>query len=612
MFRKPFKFLSIIIAFIILISNHNILSTGAAGAEDVFDEDAMNYFSAELFCYSLQGRNAQDLLGKPVKELVETYNFGGGSLDNYAAESFGKMKTNELYKRYLYDMRLAAVYDDEISGFYACVFESIQGNSSVFAVSASGPMDFSSATPDTYARLENDISEIIRASDDEMNAALDDFSLVISEIFGADWGANDFPLYFRNVCGDQPEVACKYFEEYSRGIGAGKEITATGHSLGAALAILISTKYDIPAVTFNSVPMLDVTYYRDVPGMSANFHGYDCWKYVDYINECDLLAGRWEKQYKNYVICDNRGKDVKSPASLADIWPDNKNKLSLLVQTGTYDAFAEKTNRILDLSYSLLCAHDIMTILAYDDVKDEFYLTESEQHRVADRKSFVKDMGDQILENAKTNEGREKESLIDTISTMLTFFSEIPNRTLRGSFLVLGTSSGESLAGKALTQSSDSIYGGDGNDTIHARAGDDTLCGGNGDDVLFGDNGNDIFVYNKGDGTDEISESAGNNIIKIYGYSESDKLAVEYLPDQDVNILVNGEIIINLKNLLAKPSAGFTVENYNNADKPETTVVDVTTGNTGSDPAVENIRASWINLISAYFERLFGLISETF
>lgn len=610
---KSLKFLSIIMAFIVVIANNSPLPAYAADTKDIFNEDAMNYFSAEILCYSLQGRNdIQNLLGKSVKELVETYHFGGDDLGNYATNGFGKLKTNDLYKRYLYGMRLTAVYDDENSGFYACVFESMEGNSSIFAVSASGPIDFSHASSDSYARLQKDISEIIRASDDEMNATLNDFSQDMSETFGEDWGANDFPLYFRNMCGSQPEVACKYFEEYSQGAGAGREITATGHSLGAGLAILLSTKYDIPAVTFDSVPMLDVTYYRDVPGMSANFHGYDRWKYVDYINECDLLAGRWEKQYKNYAVCDNRGKDVKSPASLSDIWPDNKDKLSLLVQTGTYDAFAKKFNKTLDMSYTLLCAHDIMTILAYDDAKDTFYLTAYDQHRVADRKSFVKDMGDQILEDAKTHEGREKETLINTISTALTLFSEIPNRTLRGSYLILGTSGDDSLEGKALANASDVIYGGDGNDTIHAHAGDDTLCGGNGDDTLFGEKGNDVYVYNKGDGTDQISESGGNNILKIYGYGEGDKLTVDYQASPDVNIRMNGETIITLKNILTKTSVGFTIENYCCGDKPETTVVDANAGNSGAGTMNVNNRASWIYLITAYFERLFGMISEAF
>ncbi len=609
--RKLTKIASLILA-IIIISQSNSIFAKAVFPDDVFEKDGMVYFSAELLCYSLQGLDPQALIGKTVDDLVNLYGFGRGFLNNFAANSFGDMKMSDLYKRYLFGMKLTEIYNDEESGFFACVLESLTDNSSIFAVSASGPMDFSSATQETYSNLRNDISKIITASDDEMNIALDCFSNDISNIFGKDWGANDFPLYFRNQCGSQAKVACKYFEEYLRNGGSVKEITATGHSLGAGLAILISTKYNIPAVTFNSVPMLDVTYYRDVSGMSENFHGYDCWNFVDYINECDLLAGRWEKQYKNYILCDNRGMDVKSPVSFSDIWPNSKNDLSFLVQIGTYDKFANKVNRILDIGYTLFCAHDIMTILAYDDVKDKFYLTAREQHRVSDKKSFVKDMGDQLLENADTNEGKEKESLIDAISNTLTLFAEIPNRTLRGSYLVLGTSKGETLSGKALNKSSDVIYGGDGNDTIHARAGDDFICGGNGDDILFGDNGNDVFIYNKGDGTDKICETSGDNILRIYGYGESNKLTVQYASSLDVNIFIDGEKIVSLDHLSANPDVGFNVEYYNNGEKPEIVNVDVSSGNSGNSSTESNTRVSWANLINAYFDRLIILIKTSF
>jgi VCBS repeat-containing protein len=50
----------------------------------------------------------------------------------------------------------------------------------------------------------------------------------------------------------------------------------------------------------------------------------------------------------------------------------------------------------------------------------------------------------------------------------------------------------------------DTLEGGDGADQLHGGEGDDRLEGGAGDDALLGWQGNDTFVFNRGDGIDEI------------------------------------------------------------------------------------------------------------
>ncbi|MCZ6187183.1 calcium-binding protein, partial [Campylobacter ureolyticus] len=92
--------------------------------------------------------------------------------------------------------------------------------------------------------------------------------------------------------------------------------------------------------------------------------------------------------------------------------------------------------------------------------------------------------------------------------------------------------------------SNDFINGGKGNDTVYARDGDDTLYGNDGDDILNGDLGNDIliggtgndtlqggdgddkYIFNLGDGKDEIYESSGNDIIKFGKGISKDSLIV--------------------------------------------------------------------------------------
>lgn len=64
--------------------------------------------------------------------------------------------------------------------------------------------------------------------------------------------------------------------------------------------------------------------------------------------------------------------------------------------------------------------------------------------------------------------------------------------------------------------SNDSVYGSiasellhglGGNDTIFAGAGDDTLAGGSGNDQLFGGSGNDSYLFQRGDGQDQIDDN---------------------------------------------------------------------------------------------------------
>ena len=56
----------------------------------------------------------------------------------------------------------------------------------------------------------------------------------------------------------------------------------------------------------------------------------------------------------------------------------------------------------------------------------------------------------------------------------------------------------------------DVLSGGDGNDTLSGGSGRDTLASGTGNDTLSGGAGEDIYLFNRGDGTDTIINSAGN------------------------------------------------------------------------------------------------------
>ena len=71
------------------------------------------------------------------------------------------------------------------------------------------------------------------------------------------------------------------------------------------------------------------------------------------------------------------------------------------------------------------------------------------------------------------------------------------------------------------TDFDDTIYGNGGADTIYAKGGNDTIVGGKGIDIIYGDDdysgtaGNDTYIWNLGDGFDELHDSRGNNTIRF-------------------------------------------------------------------------------------------------
>lgn len=85
--------------------------------------------------------------------------------------------------------------------------------------------------------------------------------------------------------------------------------------------------------------------------------------------------------------------------------------------------------------------------------------------------------------------------------------------------IITSTNGDDQLEG---SDSADILIGGDGNNRIIGKSGDDTLDGGKGKDYLSGGAGNDTYVYRSGYGSDTISDSEGNNIIEVSGYSSSE------------------------------------------------------------------------------------------
>lgn len=87
----------------------------------------------------------------------------------------------------------------------------------------------------------------------------------------------------------------------------------------------------------------------------------------------------------------------------------------------------------------------------------------------------------------------------------------------------------------------DHLLGGSGKDILRGFSGNDTLTGGKGNDRLEGGLGNDTYIFNKGDGRDQILDQAGKDTLRLQGLQvdqlwfkrEGNKLKVQVIGTQD-------------------------------------------------------------------------------
>jgi Ca2+-binding RTX toxin-like protein len=95
------------------------------------------------------------------------------------------------------------------------------------------------------------------------------------------------------------------------------------------------------------------------------------------------------------------------------------------------------------------------------------------------------------------------------------------------------------------------FYAGAGDDRINAGSKDDIINAGGGDDAITNNNGNDTYIYNLGDGKDNIqdhSNIADNNDIIIFGENITREDIYFTRKEIDPNFPQNDSLIINFKN----------------------------------------------------------------
>ncbi|MGP1449158.1 MAG: calcium-binding protein, partial [Filifactor alocis] len=95
----------------------------------------------------------------------------------------------------------------------------------------------------------------------------------------------------------------------------------------------------------------------------------------------------------------------------------------------------------------------------------------------------------------------------------------------------------------------DILVGSQESDTIHGYDGQDQITGGKGDDILDGGYGNDTYYYNKGDGSDIITDYSGNNTLILGEGISKDKVVFTRVSREDIVMSIVGtEDKITIKN----------------------------------------------------------------
>lgn len=98
-------------------------------------------------------------------------------------------------------------------------------------------------------------------------------------------------------------------------------------------------------------------------------------------------------------------------------------------------------------------------------------------------------------------------------------------------FVVEGSPDGDALAG---TARSDRLYGYDGDDELAGGDGTDVLTGGTSNDILEGGEGDDSYVFQLGDGYDEIYDESPGNVILFGEGITADSIRVSISSDPEL------------------------------------------------------------------------------
>lgn len=108
-----------------------------------------------------------------------------------------------------------------------------------------------------------------------------------------DWIVSDLMTEILDVFSPQFHMA---LETYERVLLTEEPaaVATTGHSLGGALANVVSAYSGCKCESVNAISAMDTAYGSQPDLMGKNFDGVDRWNILDHANECDYIAGVFE------------------------------------------------------------------------------------------------------------------------------------------------------------------------------------------------------------------------------------------------------------------------------------------------------------------------------
>jgi Ca2+-binding RTX toxin-like protein len=164
---------------------------------------------------------------------------------------------------------------------------------------------------------------------------------------------------------------------------------------------------------------------------------------------------------------------------------------------------------------------------------------------------FITNGSDTILESV----GQGTDTVESTVNYSLG--DNIENLILAGSRVVDGTGNalGNNVTGNGEANllrgmaGNDTVSGMSGNDTLDGGSGRDILSGGKGNDRIIGGSGSDVFVFNRGDGTDTVTDFVnGLDVMQIANGAE--KFADITVLDSGSNVTISfANVKVTLLNL---------------------------------------------------------------
>lgn len=206
--------------------------------------------------------------GKSVSDIAEDSEILKAAKRTYLKNSTGQISTAEVLKKYVGDWVLDALFTNDETGFFACAFKNEKSRQIVIT---------------------------FRGTTDAL---------------GKD-GLNDAEFGLMTVDAPQINDSLDLTRDYIAE-NAAYTFSATGHSLGGALANEVAQYYGWAAETFNAAQMTGTLYYDNAAVFGEVYRGFDTWNTLDHVNQHDLIVGTYEYGlYKNAVKHENESTTNK-------------------------------------------------------------------------------------------------------------------------------------------------------------------------------------------------------------------------------------------------------------------------------------------------------------